>query len=211
MINREELPGNSFSGKKRKEVEPEPRMKPVVENPGRMRQQSLGSRIIHNFTGGASRQDVMEYVIMNVVIPGVKDLFYDSFMDGLHRALFSTDSAPRRRGRGSGMKVYTPYNEVSDGGRRSTSIRKAEVRNRPDDLREVIVDSRGEGELILDGLKALIEEYDSVTVADLYNAARLPHSFSHRKWGWDNLARAQVVPIRGGGYLVDMPRPIPLD
>lgn len=209
-IRKGDYPSNSHASRERTSDVRRPRIQKVVSGRVRTRERSLGSRLSNHLTGGEGYQSILEYVLINVVLPGIKDLFYDSFMDGLHRALFGDGGGSRRRS--GGNRGFTPYRTISES-KSTTSIRRgSEERARPkvDGIKEIVCDSRGEAELILDGLQELIKEYDHATVADLYDAAGMTSSFTHAKWGWETLRGANVRRVRDG-YLVDMPRPIALD
>ena len=79
-----------------------------------------------------------------------------------------------------------------------------------DDVREVILDSRVEAEEVLDSLIELSSKYDAATMRDLLSLIGEPHNTTHEDWGWYDLRGARIHRV-GGGYLLDLPRPEPLD
>ena len=59
-------------------------------------------------------------------------------------------------------------------------------------------------------LFTLIERYQSATVADLYELVGVQGSYTDDKWGWVDIRGAGITRVRNG-YLLDLPRPQPLD
>jgi hypothetical protein len=76
---------------------------------------------------------------------------------------------------------------------------------------DIKINSRREAEDVLHELRSRIEEYGFVTVGYFYQIVRVPESYTDDKYGWENLDRVEVRPLRGGGYIIDFPRPILLD
>jgi hypothetical protein len=57
-----------------------------------------------------------------------------------------------------------------------------------------------------------MSRFGTVSVAHLYELTGIQSSHTDMKWGWDELRGSRVVPQRnGGGYLLDLPEPEPLD
>ena len=67
-----------------------------------------------------------------------------------------------------------------------------------------------EAENIIDRLSDLIENYDTATVADLYDLAGITSNFTDDRWGWYTLEGASVSHLREG-YLLNLPKPVPID
>src|SRR5690606_6792083 len=78
------------------------------------------------------------------------------------------------------------------------------------DFDEIILASRGEAEMVLDQLSEAIENYDTATVSDLYALVGITGAFTDDKYGWTNLAEASVSSVRDG-FLLNLPKPVPLD
>lgn len=75
---------------------------------------------------------------------------------------------------------------------------------------EIVIGSRQEAEEVLDQLYDLISKYDEASVADLYELTGIPSAHTDQKWGWKELRGSGVGRVRGGGYLLELPEPIPL-
>ena len=78
------------------------------------------------------------------------------------------------------------------------------------DFADIILATRVEAEEVIDKLFSLVSQYEQATVGDLYEMLGVERSFTDEKWGWDDLRGAGVSRI-SSGYLLDLPRPIPLD
>jgi hypothetical protein len=57
----------------------------------------------------------------------------------------------------------------------------------------------------------VIEEYGFVTVADMYDMAGLDQPYTSNKFGWTSIRSAESIRLRDGGYILKLPRPMPID
>lgn len=78
------------------------------------------------------------------------------------------------------------------------------------DFDEIVLETRGDAEIVIEKLRDTLAQYDVVTVADLYDLVGITGSFTDNKWGWYNLRDARVSPVRGG-YLLDLPGTTAID
>jgi hypothetical protein len=85
--------------------------------------------------------------------------------------------------------------------------RRARARH---DFDEIVLETRGEADEVIDQLYEIVSRYDSATVADLYELVGLASTHTDNKWGWTDLRGAGVTRVRSG-YLLDIPEPRPLD
>lgn len=154
----------------------------------------------------------VEYTLLEILVPGIKGAVSDTLHGTVDNAFGTTISS--RRGRG-GRSVYTSYNRMG-GARRE---RRDEDDRRPsrrsesrvaDDAREIIFDTRVEAEEILDQLIELTSMYKVATMRDLLSCVGERPNPTHEDWGWYDLRGARIHRV-GGGYLLDLPRPEPLD
>lgn len=158
----------------------------------------------------------VEYTLLEVLVPGIKDAMADAVHGTIDNAL-GTSSTTRRRRRGEGG--YTSYNRMGSARPRSRRDRDDDDDRRggrrretrvADDAREVILDSRVEAEEVVDSLIELASKYDVATMRDLLSLIGEPHNPTHEDWGWFDLRGTRIHRV-GGGYLIDLPRPEPLD
>lgn len=203
-----EYPANSASSKRKPQNEKD--LSPVVENGATRRRKSLRKQFKETFVAGDARMAV-RYMMFEVVLPSARDMIVEAMHQGMEKLIFG-DS--RRRGATppqAGPTGHISYNRYSAAGRATgpgrAMSRQARARH---DFDDIILDNRAEAEEVIDRLFNLVSQYDSATVADLYELVGLSATHTDHKWGWEDLQGAGVSRIRGG-YLLDLPEPEPLD
>ncbi len=212
----EDFPSNSRKSRKALEADPTAKkVEKIVEGEVIRRKKPLGKRFTEIFVGGDARSVGM-YVLMDVLIPAAKDTLADAMSQGVERMLFGeARSTSRRTGRGPG---YSPNGYVSYN-RYSSSIRRDPREERPalsrrarasHDFDEIILATRHEAEEVIERLFDVVSTYDAATVSDLYEMVGVEGSYTDGKWGWTDIRGAGVTRIKNG-YLLDLPRPQPLD
>lgn len=204
-------PSNSH----RQNPEQRPEVDPVTINPVRERKRPLGRRILESFKGD-SAQSVSEYVIFDVVIPMFKNVLFDAFTQGFERALLG-DNGRRRTGMGRsdiGRGRPYPYEQISRGGvpahRPPQSRPQGAPRDTGGQFNEFVVNTRIEGEKVLDVMGDLLDRYGVVRVSEYMSALGVTGNFTDEKWGWYNLRSAGIRRV-SDGYVIDLPAPVPVD
>lgn len=123
----------------------------------------------------------------------------------------------RPRGRGTGNRPrygeprspYVSYNRVQDDRQRQDTRREMSRTGRArHDFDEVEFEDRNEAELVLFNLNDSIRDYGHATVADFYQFSGIRTSHVDYEWGWTSLDGVRPVRIRGGGFIIDLPRAI---
>lgn len=176
------------------------------------RKKSFRKQFSETFVAG-DMKSAMSYVMFDVLLPAAKDMIVDAGSSGIEKLIFG-DS--RRRGTTppqSGPTGYISYNRMAMGAASRLSApqramsRRARSRH---DFDEIILDSRTEAEEVIDRLFDVVSQYETATVADLYELVGLSASHTDHKWGWTDVRGAGVSRVRDG-YLLDLPEPRPLD
>ena len=127
--------------------------------------------------------------------------------------LYGDRSSSRRSGRSSSTPntPYVSYNKPGGPPPWKREERPVSHRARAThDFDEIVLETRAEGEGVIDHMYELIERYQQVTVSDLYDLVGIASAFTDERWGWTDLSGAGVSRSKGG-YLLDLPKPIPLD
>ena len=76
---------------------------------------------------------------------------------------------------------------------------------------EIVLKTRVDAEEVIDNLFMLVGKYESASVADLYEMLGIEGvPYTDDKWGWTDLRGANVTRV-SNGYLLDLPKPEPLD
>lgn len=178
------------------------------------RKKPVGKKLSETFIGGDARS-VWAFVALDVLIPAAKDMFADAVSQGVERMIYGeAQSRGRRTGRRPG-ETYVSYNRMSHPAARAPGPdpRQKQLSRRArasHDFDEIILATRVEAEEVLERLYDLVSKYETATVADLYDLVGLTGSYTDDKWGWFDLRGAGVSRIRNG-YLLDLPKPEPLD
>lgn len=189
---------------------------PIITGNVVQRKPSIGKRLKETFIGGDA-QSVVGYVCYDILIPAIKDTVVDALTMGIERAIFgdARGGSPSRRARGasSGATGHVNYgnfskqgDRYSSGGRQISQSARATM-----NFNEIILDTRTEAESVIEHLAILIDQYQVAKVADLYDILKVTNNdYTTQKWGWDSMVGASVDRVRGGGYLLNLPRPIEL-
>lgn len=150
-------------------------------------------------------EDVKSYLIMDVLIPEIRDALYNLIMNGLDMMLYD-GKRTRKSSSSNTMRVNysAKYNNQSTRPETSSSPRTKSGLNFDD----VVFDDRMDAEEVLNQMLNIIEQYDSVSVADFCELADIPVEYTDRKYGWTSLGAAEVKRISGGGYILKLPRVI---
>lgn len=163
--------------------------------------EKLGGAIISE-----DARNVKNHVIMDVLIPAFKNALSDVVTDGINMILFGDTRRRSSSGSRSSYVAYdTRYSGSSSPYRRDTARRNTEY-----DFDDVILDSRGEAEEVLDRMLELIDTYGLVRVADLYDLVGLSCNYTDNKYGWTSLRTAEVIRGRDG-YGLKLPKATPID
>lgn len=217
-MDQDEFPANAHAGKAKGTRAPreEKVVEKITTGVVTRRKKPLGKRLAEVFVADDA-QSVGSYILFDVLIPAAKDVIADVVSQAIERTLFGgARSASRRTGiRPGGSSGHVSYNRYSSGApwnrekreERPSLSRRARGSH---DFGEIILATRGEAEEVIDRLFDLIARYEQATVADLYELVGISGSFTDEKWGWTDIRGSGVTRITNG-YLLDLPKPEPLD
>lgn len=206
----EDLPGNSHHRR-----QPEPRkeapkkIEQVVSGEVVRRKKPVGKRFREFFIGGDAKESWHD-AIVDVVVPSTKDTIADTLQQVVEGILFGG----QRRGRPNirpGSGGFTNYQLAS---RSNSSIRQGSPNDfRPQrshrssrDIDDIIIPTRHEANEVLQQLYYLMEKYQQVTVADVYELVGIDTTYTDNKWGWLDIREVGISRVRSG-YLLNLPRP----
>jgi hypothetical protein len=224
----DEFPSNSHTGQEKegpKRQGPAPKgklpkeVKQVVTGKVVRRKKPLGTRFKETFFSGDGTRGVWGYVMGEVLVPAAKDMIVDATRNGVERAVFGeSQRGPRGWRPGNSPSGHTRYDGYSRPSNtppwRGSQPAQREISSRgrsQHNFDEIILDSRGEAEQVIDVLIDIVNEYGQATVADLYELVGITSAYTDPKYGWTSMQGAGVQHIRGGQYLLNLPKPQPLD
>lgn len=185
------------------QAQAKPVVKPVVTGKTQTKKNE-----VRKFTRDFFAEDwesIKKFIKNDILIPAMKRTFYDVIEGSLGRALFGGQGGGSRN-RSTADKVS--YRDYTASSRKSDNYRSGT--RSVLDYDDIIFDSRGDAEAVLTTMIDIIDQYEEVSVAALYELANVrnaPHTAN--KYGWDNLSRAYVDRNRDG-YVIKLPRAMPL-
>ena len=199
-----DYPSNSRKSKEQPPPTEKEPVEKVVTGNVTQRKKGWGAKI-HDIFMAENSDSVMQYVVMEVLVPAAKNMISDAVSQGVERMMFG-DIRPRAtQGNRPGYTNYSKAQPRQDYARRAMSS----VARSQHDFSDLILESRGEAEEVLDRLRELVSQYKLATVNDLYDLVGISGEFTDDKWGWFDLRAASVRPTRGG-YLLILPRTQPI-
>lgn len=194
-MNIENYQSNSYKSKEPNDSDKKKIEKVVV---GRVKTKKKSG--ISKFFSGFLNDDtpnIKSYLYKDVILPTIKK----TITDVVDMILYGGDS---RRSRSIASKVsYRSYYDEPRTSRNET--RSIQVYNYDD----IVLETRGDAEEVLNQLNDLIDVYKIASVADLYDLVGITGNYTDNKYGWTNLANADVVRTREG-YKLKLPRALPL-
>lgn len=202
----DEFPPNS----KTPPAEEEVKFERVTSTDPKRRKKPLGKQFRQTFISGDGKT-AAHYVVFNVLLPGIKDMIYEAGSGYLEKRLFG-DSRPRR---GPSPTHLGTFNYTKSYQTQSAAVpptlrgmsRRAKALH---DFDDIVLETRGEAEDVLERLHDALDRYDSVSVADLYVLIGEKASPIDHTWGWITLRGSSVSRLRNQGWLLDLPDPVSL-
>lgn len=192
---------------------------------GTAKKQELVERKVEKVTTGAVRtkkkskivdafitedvNDVKSYLVGDILIPTLKKTLSEMVSNGVDMMLFGEVRDRRDKKRGSRLDrvSYRDYYGKRDDRRDDRRSLRSVY-----DYDDIVLDSRGEAELVLDRMEEIIDKYDSVSINDLYDLVGYTGGrYTDSKYGWTSMRSADVQRTRDGGYLLKLPPARPID
>lgn len=188
--------------KERESTLPEKKVEKIISGTAKVKKKN-GARKIADVFISEDAANVKSYVLMDVVVPAVKDVLANIVKDSIDMILFGgTKRGGNKRPNGLNSS-YVSYNRYSDRDDRRYDSR-ASISSRYD-FDNIVIDNKGEAEEVLDRMSELLDTYGMVTVADLCDLVGVSCDYTDNKYGWTHLRNARTVRVRDG-YILDLPR-----
>lgn len=211
----DDYPGNSRElpvKKAEPKIKEEPKAEKVVTGEVIARKKPLHRRFVETFMGGDARGAV-DYVVMEVLIPAARDAIADAVSQGVEKIVFGEVKSSRRGSRyvSPSQTSYTRYSSPT----RANSYGRPEPRmsqraRANHDFKDLVVATRVEAETVLEELDQMIHKYGTASVSNLYNLVGITGDYTDNKWGWNDSRGFDITRVREG-YLLDLPKPEPID
>lgn len=211
-----EFPNNSTKAKQAARAQPaseRPDVKKVISGEAVRRKKPLGKRLREFFISSEDPRSIFEYLMEEHILPGARDVIFDTASAGLERKLYGDSYRPRSggRGRASGgqsnmFNTLTNYGAFSSGpignpNSPATSRRARQTLN----FGEMVVPTKVEAEGVLDTMFEILSKFEEVTVGEFMKMLGEVPDFQAEKHGWTDLRGSRVVRAKGGGYTWSLP------
>ena len=178
-----------------------------------VKEKTFGTKMKEAFLGEEVK-DVKSYVVKDVIVPKIKELIVDAFENSIEM-IFGVSGRGSRSIKVGHVNERTSYNAYYKGASRTVAAQRIERErekesDKPFEFSNLIFDSRGDAEQVLDRMIDYLEEYEQVSVNELYSLVGKTGNFTDCKYGWTSLAGASVRRERDG-YSIIFPPVKPLD
>lgn len=180
----------------------EKKIEKVIQGNVRTRKRSMGKKMMDSFIS-EDADTIRSYIVMDVIVPEIKEII----METVNVILFGGTRAPAKKKN----QTYVSYNSYSSPSYKNQQKASESHRRTVNDLNDVIFESRGEAEEVLASLIDIVVDYEVATVADFYDLVGITGSFTDNKYGWTSFQGVGVSRARGGGYIINLPRPVFID
>ena len=178
----------------------------VVQGKVSSSSKSLWKKIFDTFTAG-NIKDAKNYVVGDVIVPGILDMLCDGIVRGAGRLIYGEKGSPRDRKKKSGTD-YSGIRRLSDGESWTNSKPKQKESIITDicDYNEVELETKADATRLLDSMCDYLDYHDIITVADMYHMAGYEGGdYTNEYWGWDSLVGAEIV-RSGNAWTLSLPR-----
>ena len=196
---------NSPRSKEEKNLPAEKKVNKVVtgkvttkKNPTRKLKDTFISDEIHN---------VKDYIFLDVLIPAAKKAISDIVTNGIDMILYGETGHTKKKSGASTVSYRNYYDRRDDRDRYSSSSRSRVGY----DFDDIVLESRAEAEEVIQRMDELIDTYGIVSVADMYDLVGLTCNYTDNKYGWTNIRNAEAVRLRDGGWVIKMPKALPIE
>lgn len=193
---------------KDEQAENEKKIEKAITGSVRTRKQPVGRKIADSFIS-EDAGSVKNYLLMDVLVPAIKDTLSDIIKSGIDMILFGesrASSGGRRIGSSNVVSYQSYYNKPQSRQTRNTQT----VRLKGYEFEDIVLENRADAEEVLSRLIGLTREYGMASVTDLYELVGLDPSYMDNKYGWYDLKGAGIERVRDG-FILALPRTTLLD
>lgn len=148
-------------------------------------------------------ENVKSYILMDVLVPAMKKAISDIVTNGVDMILYGEAGRGKRGSSASKISYRSYYDRERD---RHPSRNRAVY-----DYDDIILDSKGEAEEVLSKMDEVIDTYGVASVGDLYDLVGIDGNYTDNKYGWTDIRSARSVRVKDGGYMLKLPKPLPIN
>lgn len=200
---------NSYKSKEEQknqseEKKPEKNIEKVVKGAVKTKKKSGLRKLADTFVSDDAK-NVKSYILSDVLVPAAKKAISDVVTDGISMILYGGTGRNKKGSSVSNVSYRSYYDQrykdqyANDNSRTRTGY----------NYDDIVLESRGEAEEVLRQMMDLIETYDVVSVADLYDLVGITGNYTDNNYGWTNVRNAEIIRVRDG-YMLKLPKVLPI-
>lgn len=184
--------------------------KKIVKGSVKVRKKSALNKFAEVFISDDIHK-VKDFVIMDVFIPAAKKAILDVVTNGIDMILYGESGKTKKHGPAERV-AFRNYNDISsrDSRRDYTRDYRSPIARSTYQYDDVIFESMGDANVVLTGLDDILASYGIVRVADYYELVEVSYDHTAMNYGWSDLRDAYIIRAKGG-YIIKLPRPLPID
>ena len=202
-MNINELPSNSNKSKQ-EEQNQEKKFESVVKGKAEVKKKSELTKFANAFVS-EDVYTVKNYIVVDVIIPALKDLISSIVTNGVNAWLYGSSSPAKKK------ENRESYRAFYDNGKAS-KVTYASTTKSSYDFDDIYFDSRADAENVLDEMNNALEKYKIVTVMDYYDMTGCrTGKYTDNKYGWKDISSARVERTGDGRFVIRLPKASPID
>lgn len=166
---------------------------------------------ITKFAGNLISDDaknIKDYVFLDVLIPAFKKAISDIVTNGIDIILYGESRGRNNRLPGDRVSYRSYYDDTRRGVASAREVVRRPLNYSYDDL---VFNNRQDAQAVLNQMYDILNSYGFVRVADLMESAGVTgNPYTDNSYGWNSLNTAEVI-ITRDGWIIKLPRPIPVE
>ena len=199
-----ELPSNSNRTKEQKNTKTVRQVASAIDHSVKVNRSPL-QRMFGTFFK-CDLKSLKKYVIEDLLIPNAQEMFLRT----MEMWMFEDVRANRSSSGGKKSAGWTERKQYDKPTSLTRERRESGTSKFIPEVDDIYLETRGDAEQVIEYLRDLLDTYEQVTVADLYQAVGKSADWTLNEIGWEDLSGVYVTRTRRG-YRLDMPRCVPLN
>lgn len=203
----EEYGPNSHKSKEEQKIaaQPEKKVGKVISGSAKSKKKGEMQKFADVFIS-EDVSNVKSYILMDVLVPAIKKAISDIVTNGINMILYG-ETGRTKKGTNATKVSYGKFYDREADRRRDYRVPS---RNGYD-YDDIIFETRGDAESVLDAMNDIISQYGVVSVGDLYDLADVStDNYNVNKYGWTDISRCKPIRVRDG-YILKLPKALPLN
>lgn len=193
------------SHKSKAEAAEKHRTSKLVSGKVMVRENQTGLRAVRDAFVKEDAASIKKYLIFDILIPAAKKTILELITNGTRATLYGSKGGYDNRSSIPAGKVsYSKYYEEPN--RRPEQPRRPRI-----SYDDIVLESAGDAQFVLDGMRQAIMEYQVVSVLDFFDMLGMRDQCdpTQDRYGWKDLSDADIVPVEDG-YWIKLPKARPI-